>query len=173
MLCLFISACSFNEPYPSEWNAVLAVESCDSLIGTYSNNGERIQNSIIGNGSFSYAVAEQYSPKSSTFQIAKNNLGEFVLSFENSLTLSLQCSHDELELGLDTNFHGNQPGSLVLGVSTDTFYISKSSTDTLVVEQIKKEAGLILLVIPFVSQSNIWYRFESLNTPSQTFNRTP
>ena len=167
LVFVILSACSFNEPYPSEWSAQISDESCESIIGEYQNTGERIQNGIVGNSTFSYVVLRNESSEINSFQILKNDAGEFILSFENNPPIQLQCSDGVLELDLENSFHGNQPGSLVLGVSSETFFISKTDNNSLVVEAKKAEAGLLMLVIPVGAQSNTWYKFKQLNTPNK------
>jgi hypothetical protein len=173
VFCVLLSACSFNEPYPSEWSAKIADESCESIIGTYQNTGERIHNGIVGSGSFSYAVIQKESPEISSFQIIRNNSEKFILSFENNPPINLLCNGGVLELDLDNNFHGNKPGSLILGISSETFIITKADNNSLVVEAKKIEAGLLMLVIPVGAQSNTWYKFKQLNPPNKFSQHRP
>jgi len=166
-----LSACSFTATYPENWGAIDQNRACDSIIGKYKNQGEHYFEGKQYQRNISYIVQPKDKQDHSvirSFEVATHQTGLYELIIGNNtegfnpINIALECENGSLNISKDTHFTGHEPGAMVLGVESNSFFLFGTVNGNLILKTENSAAGLLLLVIPVAGATESWYKFERI-----------
>jgi len=172
-----VAACVFDNPdYPRGWASIAkASDPCAILGGIYSEVGAYDPNSFVVKNVVGHSVVAHLSSMLGVFG-AYGNRVEIV--YDDERALRIRSFLDEMKVGevlyserdktLSCGSEGaainrrkapQGHGNVLLGVETDTTFLSKATDGALVVKQSSASAGLVFMMVPAGGSQSVWSHF--------------
>lgn len=179
MTTISLTGC-FHAPYPTEWSALPDGAKCEAFSGTFDQLGSSAQSSGNDAAYLSWlldpdrASGLNYSEHKTIERVMIDYSGEAVavsaLKDERVAATwslpsnghALECENGQLVYAKGSEFVGDEPQAMVLGVAWGSGAMSRAADGSLIIHTQSGGVGTAILVIPFAASGSDYFRF----TPS-------
>ncbi len=176
---LLLSGC-MHSGYPNDWASLSSNTDCANISGTYKQEGESAAksrqsdallsrlldpNKDSGIAFYEHGDVQDVSivQTDGKLKIDATLNSEVIASWTlDSGDGGLSCDEGQWIYYSETDFFGDEPQAMAMGVGRGTARISKIEDGTLIVEIRSFVAGTAILVIPMAASERVYYRFYPL-----------